>query len=490
MNDFEKTVYGRDAFNSQAAAEKSPAPSGGTFAANSRNARIKGDRISIVIFDGSNDPYVIAPGSFGKSIISFGRSADNDIRLDSELVSGHHGRISLDTSTGHWIIEDKGNYESSPSANGIIFNGLATLSGILHPGYIYRIDYGKQALKTGVMLLVTEENNLSNWQRFSLSGYDSVSIGRNAANDFALPYPGVANFQAKLFRSNGGMYIAGSGVLVNGVCVDSEMLLGEKDLIKTACVNIVYTSDCLFCSANNGFAPVMPAASVNEPEEAPVQSEKPAYTVSSQSAYSQTASTSSKSTYTQSAPSYAAPSVPRKSKMTALILSVLLGALGVDRFYLGYGGMGALKLLTGGLFGILYIIDIVNIATGRLEPADGYGYDEDFTVRSQSAQTSASPYDELEKLARLHEQGVLNDAEYDRMKADILSRMGGSYEGKRKCLPVSCRCSADCVHFGSSAFLRSFFPGADRTCRISSCGNIGFCICPCPRLRCSFVRGY
>lgn len=41
-----------------------------------------------------------------------------------------------------------------------------------------------------------------------------------------------------------------------------------------------------------------------------------------------------------------------KDKTTALILSILVGALGVDRFYLGYTGMGILKLLTGGCFGI------------------------------------------------------------------------------------------------------------------------------------------
>lgn len=47
-----------------------------------------------------------------------------------------------------------------------------------------------------------------------------------------------------------------------------------------------------------------------------------------------------------------------KSKTTALILSILVGGLGIDRFYLGYTGIGILKLLTGGCFGILYIMDL------------------------------------------------------------------------------------------------------------------------------------
>lgn len=60
-----------------------------------------------------------------------------------------------------------------------------------------------------------------------------------------------------------------------------------------------------------------------------------------------------------------------KSKTTAIILSVLLGSLGVDRFYLGYTGLGVLKLLTCGGFGIWYLIDLIKICTGSLKAADG-----------------------------------------------------------------------------------------------------------------------
>ncbi|HIS03543.1 MAG TPA: TM2 domain-containing protein [Candidatus Pullichristensenella avicola] len=41
-----------------------------------------------------------------------------------------------------------------------------------------------------------------------------------------------------------------------------------------------------------------------------------------------------------------------KSKTTAIILSVLLGQLGIDRFYLGYTGLGVVKLITCGGFGV------------------------------------------------------------------------------------------------------------------------------------------
>ena len=40
-----------------------------------------------------------------------------------------------------------------------------------------------------------------------------------------------------------------------------------------------------------------------------------------------------------------------------LLASIFLGTLGVDRFMIGDIGIGILKLLTGGLCGILTIID-------------------------------------------------------------------------------------------------------------------------------------
>ena len=111
-----------------------------------------------------------------------------------------------------------------------------------------------------------------------------------------------------------------------------------------------------------------------------------------------------------------------KNKTTALILSILVGGLGVDRFYLGYTGMGVLKLLTAGCFGILYLIDIIRIATGSLLPAAGSPYEEDGKVAVQ-AKPAADPYAELEKLNTLHTQGVLSDEEYQKLKAACLAKI-------------------------------------------------------------------
>lgn len=46
-----------------------------------------------------------------------------------------------------------------------------------------------------------------------------------------------------------------------------------------------------------------------------------------------------------------------KDPVVILIISIFLGGLGIDRFMIGDIGLGVLKLLTFGVFGIFTIID-------------------------------------------------------------------------------------------------------------------------------------
>jgi len=60
-----------------------------------------------------------------------------------------------------------------------------------------------------------------------------------------------------------------------------------------------------------------------------------------------------------------------KDWLVALLLSIFLGYLGIDRFYLGYIVFGTLKLLTLGGCGIWWLIDAILIASNVMKDARG-----------------------------------------------------------------------------------------------------------------------
>ena len=60
-----------------------------------------------------------------------------------------------------------------------------------------------------------------------------------------------------------------------------------------------------------------------------------------------------------------------KDFTTAVLLSFFLGGLGVDRFYLGYTGLGVLKLITFGAFGVWALIDFVLILMRKVPDSEG-----------------------------------------------------------------------------------------------------------------------
>ena len=63
--------------------------------------------------------------------------------------------------------------------------------------------------------------------------------------------------------------------------------------------------------------------------------------------------------------------VSEKSFVSTLVLCLLLGGLGVHRFYVGKVGTGIFMLLTLGGLGIWALIDLIRIAIQKFEDGEG-----------------------------------------------------------------------------------------------------------------------
>lgn len=69
-------------------------------------------------------------------------------------------------------------------------------------------------------------------------------------------------------------------------------------------------------------------------------------------------------------PIYPYPISPMR-RWVAFILCFLVGVLGIHRFYVNKIGTGVLYLLTGGLFGIGWLVDLIMIACGSFTDDQG-----------------------------------------------------------------------------------------------------------------------
>ena len=92
-----------------------------------------------------NKHEVISLGDYKKEEITFGRAKDNDIVINSSLVSAHHGKFML---SGALAVIDNN------STNGLFVNGDSTKEFVLSDGDIIKIDNPDKSLDDYVAISV------------------------------------------------------------------------------------------------------------------------------------------------------------------------------------------------------------------------------------------------------------------------------------------------------------------------------------------------
>lgn len=203
-----------------------------------RNPGVTG-ACTVTIFDGKDKFWEVDLRTFGKKQITFGRSDDNDIVLQSALASRHHGYF--DVSGEQLVVYD------CESTNGIRINGVKRAAASFRCGDLLRIDSERHAKPDGVLMIAGDMIGGDAWQVKDVGS--ELRIGRESENDIVLTHIGVSSFHARICRAAGQTVIedlhSTNGVVVNGVRV-AKAILQEKDLIMILNTKLIYSDGKLY----------------------------------------------------------------------------------------------------------------------------------------------------------------------------------------------------------------------------------------------------
>ena len=176
-------------------------------------------------------------GDFGKDKITFGRSNDNDIVLDSPIVSSHHG---------YFFIGENGlSVYNNNSKNGVFVNNVLVLNGcIVEDSDAVKIDNPVQPLAQGIIMVISVGKGKNSWTEYDLSEKEIITIGRSKECEIVLDRVSISLKHAKISKKSDGYYLGyfdqRDGIILNNAILTEETKLRDKDVILINNIKLIY----------------------------------------------------------------------------------------------------------------------------------------------------------------------------------------------------------------------------------------------------------
>ena len=195
--------------------------------------------IFITIFDGSGTPKEIDLNRFSKNVITFGRNTENDIILESPIVSKKHGYFLLENGVCSIFDLD--------STNGIYIENVRVQKAILQTGNVIKIrDFINDDHNT-VTIVFGKEGNSSKWKGIDISRRDKITVGRDKNCDIVLNNTSISKIHAQIQREGNQWVLYNHGgqnsIIADGVIVNKKQVLKDKDVIIIANAKLLFSSN-------------------------------------------------------------------------------------------------------------------------------------------------------------------------------------------------------------------------------------------------------
>lgn len=193
----------------------------------------------VTIINFNCEPIIYDLKDFKKEKITFGRLNDNDIVLDSNLVSGHHGYFL--------VKEDKCIIYDDDSTNKIFINQTEIKNKELIEGEIIRIDNPDEPLNKGVLMFYSNvDNEKEDWKVYNLKKNKKTNIGKSKYNDIVLEHLMISDKAFEIYYNERlaffGEISDHEKVYLNDKLVKTGDKIKEKDVIILGSTRLIFTN--------------------------------------------------------------------------------------------------------------------------------------------------------------------------------------------------------------------------------------------------------